>query len=359
MLMYSVILGFITAFTLTFFIIPLIIRVAKERRLYDRPNERSAHRVPTPSLGGIAIFAGAICGIVLWTPLPVFGVLQYILAAFVMIFLIGVHDDLMPLSPTKKFVSQLLVAVVLAYKAGVSLTSFYGLFGIGELPELTGFLLSIVVIIAIINAFNLIDGIDGLAGSIGLLTCLTWGSWFFYLGDAAMAVVSFSLAGAILAFLRYNITPAQIFMGDTGSLLIGTVSAILAIKFIQSNYQEPLPALHFHAAPAIAVGVLILPLFDTLRVFVCRIWQGRSPFHPDKNHIHHLLLGTGLSHMQATVVLVLVNGAFIAGAVALHWLGTAVLLALELLAAWVFTYLAQRLAKKRENTVLKPEKLAA
>jgi len=114
--MYPIMLGFITAFTLTFTIIPVVIRVAKERRLYDKPNERSAHKEPTPSLGGVAIFAGAICAIVLWTPMQSFGVLQYILAAFVLIFLLGVLDDLLPVSPTKKFGGQLLVAVIVSYK---------------------------------------------------------------------------------------------------------------------------------------------------------------------------------------------------------------------------------------------------
>jgi UDP-GlcNAc:undecaprenyl-phosphate GlcNAc-1-phosphate transferase len=356
--MYSVILGFITAFAITYFVIPLIIKVAKERRLYDRPNERSAHKEPTPSLGGIGIFAGAVCGIVLWTPLLSFSGLQYILAAFVMIFLIGVMDDLLPLSPTKKIVSQLLVAVVLVYKGRVELTSLYGLLGIGELPELTSFILSIVVIIAIVNAFNLIDGINGLAGSIGLLTCVAWGCWFYAVGDAAMPVLAFSLAGAIVAFLRYNVTPAKIFMGDTGSLLIGTVSAILAIKFIEANKGLPaVPWLHFPAAPAIAIGVLILPLYDTLRVFVCRLWEGRSPFYPDKNHIHHLLLDLGLSHMRATVVLVVVNGLFIAGAVALSGLGTAWLLLVELVLAYACTELLQRFSRRRRPPTA-PEQLA-
>ncbi len=348
--MYAIILGFITAFTLTYTIIPAIIRVARERRIYDRPNERSSHLEPTPSLGGIGIFAGTICAIVLWTPLETFGVLQYILAAFVLIFLIGVMDDLLPLSPTKKFSGQLLVAIILAYKANVSITSFYGLFGIYELPELTSFALSIVVIIAIINSFNLIDGIDGLAGSIGLLACISWGAWFLAVDSAGLAVVAFSLSGAITAFMKYNFSPAKIFMGDTGSMLIGTVCAILAISFIEMNHhiQTP-PDYIFQAAPAIAVGILILPLYDTVRVFVQRVVRGRSPFSPDKTHIHHLLLDLGMSHMKATFVLLAVNMFFIIGVVVFNSFGTAMLLSIELVLMFLFTYFLQRILQKRDR----------
>lgn len=347
--MYAAILGFITAFTLTYLIIPVIIRVARERRLYDRPNERSAHIIPTPSLGGIGIFAGTICGIVLWTPLEVFGVLQYIFAAFVLIFLIGVMDDLMPLSPTKKMLGQLLVAMILAYKANIRLNNFYGVLGVHELPELTGFVLSIVAIIGIINAFNLIDGINGLAGSIGLLACLCWGTWFLAVEDVATALVAFSLAGAIVAFLKYNLTPARIFMGDTGSLLIGMVCAILAIHFIGLNYKQPLNSpFRFGAAPAIALSVLIMPVFDTLRVFVIRLAHGKSPFHPDRNHIHHLLLDLGMSHVSATAVLVAATAVFISIAIALNSLGMMTVIGIELLLAITAVYLLNRLRNRKK-----------
>jgi UDP-N-acetylmuramyl pentapeptide phosphotransferase/UDP-N-acetylglucosamine-1-phosphate transferase len=341
--MYAIMLGFITSFTLTFTIIPVVIRVAKERRLYDKPNERSAHKEPTPSLGGVAIFAGAICSIVLWTPMQSFGVLQYILAAFVLIFLLGVLDDLLPVSPTKKFAGQLLVAVIVSYKANIRITSFYGVFGVHEIPEITSFMLSVVVIVGIINAFNLIDGINGLAGSVGLLACISWGFWFLMVGSSAFAIVAFSLAGSIIAFLKYNFTPAKIFMGDTGSLMIGTACSILAIQFIEMNHA--LAARHeifFGAAPAIAIGILILPLFDTIRVFSIRIAGGRSPFHPDRNHIHHLLLDSGFSHMRSTAILVGVNLLFILLVVALNHYGTLIVLACELSLAVLLTYFLTR-----------------
>lgn len=332
--------GFGTAFLLTYLIIPVIIRVAKERRIYDQPNERSSHIEPTPSLGGIAIFAGTVCGIVLWTPLGSFAVLQYILAAFVLIFLIGIFDDLLHLSPGKKLLGQCLVALILVYKAHILLTSMYGILGWHELSQFTGFAFSILIIVGIINAFNLIDGINGLAGSVGLLNCTALGLWFHWVGMPALAVVAFSIAGAIVAFLRYNITPARIFMGDTGSLLIGTVCALLAISFIETNRQ--LPDAHrwkYQAAPAIAVALLVLPLFDTMTVMVRRILKGSSPFKPDKMHIHHRLLALGLSHTQTTLLLLGVNIIFVICALLGHRQGTLQVLLMELALAIICSLL--------------------
>ena len=336
--MYDIILSFLTAFMLTYFAIPSIINIAKKKNLCDEPGDRRSHSESTPSLGGIAIFAGVIFSIILWTPFELFGDLQYILCSFIIIFLIGAKDDILPISPNKKLIGEVLAAAILVFKSNVKLTSFYGLFGIGELPEIVSILLSIFVIIVIINAFNLIDGINGLSGSIATLISVTLGTWFFLTDQIALALVAFSLAGAVVAFLKYNFTPAKIFMGDTGSLLIGLVCSILAIKFIESH--NALSANHrwaFKAVPAVAVGIMILPLFDTLRVFLMRAMRGKSPFSPDRTHIHHLLIDIGLSHMQATGVLVVVNILFIIMVIALQDIGSAKLLILIIAMAIALT----------------------
>ncbi|HMO41133.1 MAG TPA: MraY family glycosyltransferase [Saprospiraceae bacterium] len=320
--MYAIILGFLTAFTLTYFAIPSIIGIAKEKRLFDEPNDRSSHKVSTPSLGGIAIFAGMIFSIVLWTPFNDFGNLQYILCAFLIIFLIGAKDDISPMSPSKKVVGQILAASILVFKSEIAFTGLYGILGIYEqLGSAFYILFSIFTILVIINSFNLIDGINGLAGSVGALIAGVLGCWFFLVDRIEFAIVAFALVGAIVAFLKYNYTPAKIFMGDTGSLLIGLVCAILIIKFIDLNYYlEDGYRFKFQAAPAVAFGVMILPLFDTLRVFITRLMRGQSPFHPDRRHIHHLLIDYGFTHMQATTLLVLVNICFIVFVFAMHHL---------------------------------------
>lgn len=310
---------------------PVIIRVARERALYDQPNERSAHLVPTPTLGGIGIFCGTFCALILWINAADFGAFQYILVAFMLIFLVGARDDLIPMSPATKFMAQILAAVILVYKSHIRLDNLHGVLGFHALPELAGFVLSVLIIVGIINAFNLIDGINGLAASIGLLAGVIWGIWFLITGQQNLAIIALSMAGSLSAFLKYNFTPARIFMGDTGSQFIGMVCAILALQFI--NQQETMPtnaALFFHSAPVLAFSLLITPLFDTFWAFTRRVVIGSSPFMPDKNHIHHLLLAKGYNHMQATGILVVSTLLFIGLAVVLDDLGTPLLLFLQL-----------------------------
>ncbi len=327
--MYDIVLAFITAFLLTFFAIPSIISVARKKHLVDEPGERRSHSVSTPSLGGIGIFAGTLFSIILWTPFKYFGDLQYILCAFIIIFLIGAKDDIDPISPKKKFLGEIFAACLLIFFSRIRITSFYGIFGIEQLPFFFSVLLTLFTIVVIINAFNLIDGIDGLSGSIGVVMAITFGMWFFKVDKLELAIISFALAGSVIAFLYYNVTPAKIFMGDTGSLLLGLVASILAISFIE--HHRVLVAnddirYAFKAAPAAAVGILILPLFDTLRVFVMRMMRGVSPFTPDKNHIHHLLLKAGLTHMQSTAILVVINILFIIIVLTFQHLGSVALL---------------------------------
>ena len=259
--MYDIILAFITALSLTYLAIPSIIDISKKKHLFDEPGERRSHTVSTPSLGGIAIFAGTIFSIILWTPFKEdFGELQYILCAFIIIFLIGAKDDIDPISPSKKFIGEIFAAAILVFRANIRITSLYGLFGIDEIPYVASVILSIFTIIVIINAFNLIDGINGLSGSVGLIICFTFGFWFYKVDRIELAIVAFSLAGSIVAFLRYNVTPAKIFMGDTGALLLGLVGAILAIEFIEMHKMISTKYQNFNSAPAVAIAILILPL---------------------------------------------------------------------------------------------------
>lgn len=345
--MYDVILSFITAFALTFLAIPSIINIAIKKRLYDEPGDRRSHTISTPSLGGIGIFAGTIFSIIMWTPFNYFGDLQYILCAFIIIFLIGAKDDIEPMNPGRKFLGQIFASAILVFKANVKLTSLYGIFGIYALPEFASIVLSIFTILVIINAFNLIDGINGLSASIGTLISVLLGSWFFLIDRLEIAIVAFALAGSLVACLKYNVSPAKIFMGDTGSLLVGLTCSILAIQFIELHQGLEGSPYFIRSAPAVAIGIMILPLFDTLRVFTMRALRGRSPFQPDRNHIHHLLIDSGLSHMQATGVLVFVNILFILMAVNLQGMGNLYLLLLIFGIAIVLTSLLFLYARRQ------------
>lgn len=347
--MYDVILSFITAFALTYVAIPAIINIALTKHLYDEPDERKSHSTPVPTLGGIGIFAGVIFSIILWTPFNVFGDLQYVLCAFIILFLIGAKDDISPVSPTKKLLGQVFASFILVFKANVRLTSLYGMFGIGVIPEFWSIALSMFTILVIINAFNLIDGINGLSGSIAVLISVTFGTWFLLVEHIELAIVAFSLAGSVIAFLKYNFTPARIFMGDTGAYLIGVIAAILAIKFIEINREIRVSPYVIEAVPSVAFAILILPLFDTLRVFITRVLRGKSPLHPDRTHIHHLLLDSGLSHMQATAVLFLVNVFFIYFAYQFRWLGSLELLLLIIALASFMTLILFLIVRKKKD----------
>jgi UDP-GlcNAc:undecaprenyl-phosphate/decaprenyl-phosphate GlcNAc-1-phosphate transferase len=310
---YDVIISFVTAFSLTYFLIPPIINVAIKKNLCDEPGARRSHTVSTPRLGGIGIFAGVIFSVILWTPYDQYSDgMQYILCAFILIFFVGVKDDIDAISPSKKLAMEILAAVILVFKAGVRFSGMHGVMGIGEVPLFWSALFSIFTIIVIINSLNLIDGINGLSGSVAVLIAGTLGIWFLLVERYDIAILAFSTAGATLAFLKFNISPAKIFMGDTGALLIGLICSILVIKFIESNQQlDAINPFKINAAPAVAIGILILPLFDTLRVFVMRIVNGKHPLHADRTHIHHLLIDIGLTHMQATFALICVNVFFI------------------------------------------------
>lgn len=347
--MFDIVLVFITSFTLTYLAIPSIIHVAIKKNLMDEPDERRSHSTSTPSLGGIGIFAGTIFSIILWTPFEDFGDLQYILCSFIIIFLIGAKDDIDPMSPSKKFLGELFAAAILVFKANIKLTSLYGIFGVNEIPEYAGAMLSIFVIIVIINAFNLIDGINGLSAGLGTLIAVVFGYWFLKVDVRELAIVAFALAGSLVAFLKYNITPAKIFMGDTGSLLLGLVCSILTIKFIEQHNETVDSIYAFAAAPSMAIAILILPLFDTLRVFIIRLYNGKSPFHPDRNHIHHMMIDAGFSHTSASAVLIAVNLAFMLIAYYLQSLGNLSLLIIILLLAIMLSYFLFRISKRKQK----------
>jgi UDP-N-acetylmuramyl pentapeptide phosphotransferase/UDP-N-acetylglucosamine-1-phosphate transferase len=171
----------------------------------------------------------------------------------------------------------------------------------------------VITIIGVTNCFNLMDGIDGLSASLSILACSAFGIWFYLAGDADWAVLSAAIVGATSAFLYFNVFSRtnKIFMGDTGSLFLGFIISILAIRFNEASVGVT-GAYAVPAAPAVSIGFLLIPIFDTLRVFITRIVRNKPPFSPDKTHIHHYLLELGLSHGKATLVLSLTGFMFIA-----------------------------------------------
>jgi UDP-N-acetylmuramyl pentapeptide phosphotransferase/UDP-N-acetylglucosamine-1-phosphate transferase len=331
--------------TVSYIAIPSIIFVAKERHLFDDlQSHRKEHDKGIPRLGGVAIFCSFTIVSLLFAKYDAVLPTNILLTSCIILFAVGLKDDLAGAGPGTKFVMQFIVAAILTLLGNVNLTSLYGVLDIQDIYPFVGIPISIILIMFVVNAFNLIDGIDGLAGTIGLIVNLTFAILFIQMNQIELASLAFSMVGAILGFLYFNYSPAKIFMGDTGSLLIGLVSVVLAIKFIELNKFTPTnydPT--FYSAPAIAVATIIIPLFDTFRVFFLRVIKGQSPFKADRNHIHHRVLSLGFNHLQTTFALALTNLLFIYIALTLRGWGNFVLifmfLGICILINWITTVL--------------------
>lgn len=176
--------------------------------------------------------------------------------------------------------------------------------GIQEVPVWVTYVSTIFLMIVIVNAVNLIDGIDGLAATTSIISTCLLGFWFMYSNNLEYAIMAASLIGALAAFLRFNLSagPNKIFMGDTGSLIIGFLLAAMTIRFNEINVGQH--TWHdLHSAPAISIALLIVPLFDTLRVFTIRLARGQHPFTADNRHIHHMMLRAGFSHKETDIIM--------------------------------------------------------
>lgn len=305
------------AFVITYLSVPSIITLAKLKKLYDEPNHRKEHLIRVPTLGGLALFAGFFFPFIFWTANYRISGFNSILASLVILFIVGIKDDLYPMPAWKKLFAQILAALIVVIQGNIRITNLYGLLDIHDLPYWVTVVLSTFAILAIMNGFNLIDGINGLAAGIGVIVLSTYAYWFYRMDDIVFVILCLTLIGSLLAFLRYNFSTASIFMGDSGSLVLGYLISIITIRFIQeSRIHEP--NIFFSIAAAVyAFNLLIIPLFDTMRVFVVRILRRRSPFSADRNHIHHTLVDIGLTHRSASLVLYATNLFFIGMAVLL------------------------------------------
>lgn len=349
--MLNVILTGSVAFFITFLAIPAIMKVAQEKKLFDLPDSRKLHTSPIASLGGVGIFLGFFLSCLLTVSGKHNSELQYFFASALVIVFLGLKDDILIISALKKFLGQLAAAAILIHLADIRIDSMHGIFGLGTLPEPVSYLISYITIIVIVNAYNLIDGVDGLAGSLGVVTTSLFGIYFFMAEMPEYSLIAFGMAGSLLAFLVFNFNPAKIFMGDSGSLLLGLVNAILVIKFI-SVADAPGAILPIESVVAVGFSILVVPLLDTLRVFSIRIANGRSPFVPDRNHIHHLLLDRGMSHRTVTVTCVSLNVSFIVMSYFGRGLGSTWLLLIMLAASSAFIGILMLLKKSSSTLVI-------
>ena len=296
---YNILFAFATSLIIAYLVIPKLIIFADKYRLSDVAGKRASHKGSVPIFGGVAIFSGLIFSLLFWSDIIK---IQFLVTSFVIVFFIGIIDDLLGISPYKKLVGQLIAILIIVYLGGLQIDSMHGVLGIYEMPDIVATLFTAFVVIVITNGFNLIDGIDGLAGGVGVVSSFSFGVVAFFMKQFDMAIISFSLMGALLAFLRYNFYPAKIFMGDTGSLLVGVILSVLAINLIDEGIQ--IEMFNFpNKGPVLSIVFLALPLFDSLRVFIARIRKGRHPLYPGRGHIHHALLKLGVGHKKTSLLL--------------------------------------------------------
>ncbi|MBL7962938.1 MAG: undecaprenyl/decaprenyl-phosphate alpha-N-acetylglucosaminyl 1-phosphate transferase [Flavobacteriales bacterium] len=320
---YILLLGFLTAFVVVLFTMPVLIKVALMKHLVDEPNDkRKLHHRSVPTIGGIILFAAIIFSYALWFPQAgTLGIqaegfkamyqamgaayrdFKFLIAAMVLLFFIGVKDDIVGFSPVKKLVGHIIVGYILVVMAGMRIKDMHGILGIYELPFAVSVAFSLFVYVVLVNAFNLIDGVDGLAGGVGFISAMSFAAWLFLSGDVAMALLACVLGGALLGFLIFNTHPARVFMGDSGSLIVGAILCVLVLHVVDHETRKLPLWLRNVPAPLFAMAAVAYPLVDTFRVFFLRAVRGVSPFTADRNHIHHRLMDRGLGHRGTVAVL--------------------------------------------------------
>lgn len=330
--MAVLILVFLTAFAVVLYSTPALIKVAVLKRLIDVPTEeRKVHKRAVPTIGGIIIYAATLFSFSLWYNIDDLHEYDQIyesvkefkilVATSLVLFFVGVKDDIIGTSPVKKLFANILVGLILVLMGDIRITGLHGVFGVNEIPHWGSVFLSLFTYIVVVNAMNLIDGVDGLAAGIGFIAASAFGVWFIFANEYTLASLSFSLSGALLGFLIFNFSPAKIFMGDSGSLIIGMFICVLSIKLI----EYPLTRLDGFwvrvSNPILVIAALAYPLTDTLRIFIIRAAKGQSPFAADRNHLHHRLLDCGYSHVKTVIIIYLFSFVTVAVSLVSYYVG--------------------------------------
>jgi len=348
---------FLLAFILTWYFIPKVLWVTKEKQLVKEINHRSSHQIEVPSFGGVAFFLVLILIISILQSLRITYTGNHLIIGLTFLFMAGLKDDLVVSSARLKFVSQVFAAGFIIFSPELELTNLHGFLGITEIPYWLGYILKLFVVIALINAYNLIDGIDGLAGIAGIVICTSFAVMFYLISEPYFVLISVTVVGLLAAFLRYNFSRGhrKIFMGDGGSLTIGFLIAFLALKLLVRDNSATLLEEGFMPENRVLflIAILFLPVYDTGRVILIRLSQGNTPFEADRNHLHHVLLDNKLSHKQASVLLGFINVLIIGLFMMLSKIINSVYLSLIMLVLFVAIALVfEYLRKNRKYRVL-------
>jgi UDP-GlcNAc:undecaprenyl-phosphate GlcNAc-1-phosphate transferase len=345
--MELLILVFITSFVVVLYSTPALIKVAILKNLIDLPSEeRKIHKRAIPTIGGIIIYAATLFSFSLWyniEELHEYSLIyesvkefQILIATSLVLFFVGVKDDIIGTAPVKKLFAHVVVGLILILMGHIKITGLHGVFGIEEIPDWGSIFLSLFTYIVVVNAMNLIDGVDGLAAGVGFLATVFFGTWFVFANEYTLASLSFALAGSLLGFLVFNFSPAKIFMGDSGSLIIGMFIYVLSAELIEYPADRLDPFWVNVSNPVFAIAALIYPLTDTLRVFVIRALKGQSPFSADRNHLHHRLIDCGCSHTKTVIIIYLFTVITVAVSLLSYYINTSLSLLTVMACSGIF-----------------------
>ena len=306
---FSLFTVIISSFIFTDRIIPVIIKKVTQKKLYVEPNIRSSHIKKTPSLGGISFYLSILTGLLFLNIFDFYTINYQFLGAITLMFLLGLRDDIKPLSAIFKILFQSLSILLFLSASDLYISSFHGFLGIYQLPIWFSYMSSYFILLFIINAYNLIDGIDGLAGMIGIYISLVFALFYFFIGLYFYSLIAILIISFLIAFLKYNLSDNnKIFMGDTGSLVVGLLLGILTLRFLSLDILQ-LHAINVRPENSIIIllSILFIPVFDVLRVIVIRLLNKRKPFGADRSHLHHLFIDKGLKHKKASITITLIN----------------------------------------------------
>ncbi len=307
MILKSALFILIGSVLMTAYILPKIVGVARYKELMDKPNGRSSHEIHVPRLGGVAFFVTLMLALYF---IQLFFPGQFITSltpSLTILFVIGLKDDLVVLTPKSKFITQLIAATFLVFDQEIAIREFHGFLGFYEVHPIINILLVYVIVTGIINSLNLIDGIDGLASGVGLVGLTSLAAVFFIVGKDFAFLLMISMIGCLLAFLPYNFSEKRnkIFMGDTGAMILGFILSFGVINSLNLS-SEQLNALQLPKTniPFLMMFILFVPVMDTLRVMSVRMIRSKGPFKPDRTHLHHYFLDTlDWSHAKTMLVI--------------------------------------------------------
>lgn len=345
------------SFVVTLMVYPHVLSFARKHHIVDNPNARKLQRVPVPVMGGTSVFIGMIVAVAVGMVIVPEKSPLIAVALLTVMYLIGVWDDMKDVSPFFRFAVELLVVWLMILLLGIEINDFHGLWGLHEVPDAVSVPLSLVAGVGIMNAVNLIDGVDGYCSSYGIMTCIVFAVIFYFSGDLVMFTLALIMIGALVPFFFHNVfgKTSKMFLGDGGSLLLGTMLAMFTFSALSSNSPCAEYVDDGLSLVALTLAILAVPVFDTLRVMMIRVAKGNSPFHPDKTHLHHLFIEMNFSHLATSGVIVSVNALIVTLLLVCWKLGASinvqvyVVIAAALLFTWAFYFFMEREHRKNDG----------